>query len=285
MPIAAPTAGSWTGCARWLALIDRAIAQGVAVAADQYPYLATSTDLSALLPRWVHEGGPEATLERLRDPETSARIHEEMSARGGIARYGVTYDRVVITQAQPESNRWTEGLSVVQVAQRWGVGEVEAVLRLLREADLAVGMCNFLMCEEDVERVMRHPRVCIGSDSIAKCRHGPLGQGKPHPRAYGAFPRVLGHYSRERGVLTLEEAVHKMTGLPAALLGLSDRGLLREGMAADITLFDPDRVSDRATYQDPRRPAEGIETVLVNGQAVLDQGRITGVLPGRVLHR
>jgi N-acyl-D-aspartate/D-glutamate deacylase len=141
------------------------------------------------------------------------------------------------------------------------------------------------MCEEDVERVMRHGTTMIGSDSSARATRGPLSAGRPHPRGFGTFPRVLGHYVRERGVLTLEEAVHKMTGQPAARLGLPGRGTLAVGQFADLVVFDPDRIRDRATFAEPHQLAEGIHAVFVNGQLVVKDGQVTGALPGRVLRR
>ncbi|HEY3282573.1 MAG TPA: D-aminoacylase [Armatimonadota bacterium] len=273
---------SWGLVKTSLRMIDEALSEGVRVGADQYPYIATSTDLCALLPQWFHEGGSERAMERLNDPATLDRLRAEMLTDGKL-RHGASFDKILITQTHPDSNRWAEGLSLDRIAQEWGIDPLEAIFRLLRDADLDVGMCNFLMCEEDVERVMRHPRVCVGSDGVALCSEGALGRGKPHPRAYGTFPRVLGHYGRERGVLSLEEAVHKMTGLTAELLGFTDRGLLKPGLAADITVFDPETVQDRATFTDPRLPAEGIHLVIVNGQIAFESGRPTGALPGQFL--
>jgi len=157
------------------------------------------------------------------------------------------------------------------------------VVDLLVEERGHVSMIRFAMSEADVERVMRDPMVMVGSDAATRATSGPLARGKPHPRAFGTFPRVLGHYVRERKVLGLSDAIRKMTWLPARRLGLNDRGIVRRGAYADLVLFDPERVADQATYDDPIRPPVGIKAVVVNGQVVARDGELTGALPGRVL--
>lgn len=276
---------NWGKVESTLCMIDRAIADGVPVYADQYPYVASSTSLTALLPEWVHDGGREAVLARLGDPDTAAKIRHDVEHGPTSIRHSGRWEAVVITQVRNDHNRWMEGMTLQGIADEWGADPVDALFRVLVEERLGVGMVNFLMCEEDVERVMRHPRVCIGSDGTAKALTGPMSRGKPHPRAYGTFPRVLGHYVRERGVIGLEEAVRKMTGLTAHILGFSDRGKVAEGYAADLVVFDPLRVRDAATYAEPHAFSEGIAHVYVNGVAVLEDGTITGATPGRVLRR
>ena len=291
---------NWGKVTRTLRMIDEAVENGVDVWADQYPYTATSTSLSALLPNWVHEGGREAALARLSDPISVQKIRSELIGEHAPARSadvqsesvcqsepperrGRSYQAVMIAGVKSEKNAWAVGKRLTEVAHEWGVDPVDALIRLLREEELSVSMCNFAMCEEDVEIVMRHPRVSIGSDASARMPEGPLGRGKPHPRAYGTFARVLGRYVRERGVISLEEAVRKMTSLPAGVLRLKERGLLRPGCYADITVFDPDTVADTATYENPHQTAVGIHHVLVNGRLVVESGRVTGATPGRVL--
>lgn len=274
---------NWGKVARTLQMMDEAVESGVDVWADQYPYTATSTSLSALLPNWVHEGGRDAALARLSDPISVQKIRGELADKHAPEYRGNYYQAVMIAGVRSEKNVWAVGKRLTEVAHEWGVDPVDALIRLLREEELSVSMCNFAMCEEDVETVMRHPRVSIGSDASARIPDGPLGRGRPHPRAYGTFARVLGRYVRERGVISLEEAVRKMTSLPAAVLRLKDRGLLKPGFYADITVFDPNTVADAATYENPHQTAVGIQHVLVNGKLVVDSGRVTGATPGRVL--
>jgi len=171
------------------------------------------------------------------------------------------------------------------VAEERGAHAVDMVLQLLHECQAQVGMISFLMDEADLERFLKHPAVMIGSDGSSLAPSGELGKGKRHPRNYGTFPRVLARYVRDKGLLSLEEAVHKMTGLPAAKLGLGDRGLLREDHKADIVLFDPQSVQDQATFTDPYQYPTGVEWVLVNGEVVIEEGEHTGARPGIVLRR
>ncbi|MGC8832622.1 MAG: N-acyl-D-amino-acid deacylase family protein [Armatimonadota bacterium] len=274
---------NWGKVAQTLQMIDEAVESGVDVWADQYPYTATSTSLSALLPNWVHEGGRDAALARLSDPISVQKIRGELVGKHASEYKGSYYQAVMIAGVKSEKNAWTVGKRLAEVAHEWGVDPVDALIRLLHEEELSVSMCNFAMCEEDIETVMRHPRVSIGSDASARMPDGPLGRGRPHPRAYGTFARVLGRYVRERRVISLEEAVRKMTSLPASILKLKDRGLLKPGFYADITVFNPNTVADAATYKNPHQTAVGIQHVLVNGKLVVESGRVTGATPGRVL--
>jgi N-acyl-D-amino-acid deacylase len=278
---------NWGRVQTTLAMLEEAVEEGLDVTADQYPYVATSTGLSTCLPKWVFEGGPPKALQRLRDPETRRQIRSEVeeAARTGYIADGGGWASIVIAGVATEGNRFAEGLSVARIAELWDLDPAEAALRILDEESLAVSIVHFTISEEDVERVMRHPSTMIGSDGSARALAGPLGTGKPHPRAYGTFPRVLGHYVRERGVLSLEEAVWKMTGLPARRLRLDDRGIIRPGARADLVLFDPATIQDTATYTDPHQLAAGIDYVFVNGVPALAEGRITGELAGRVLRK
>jgi N-acyl-D-aspartate/D-glutamate deacylase len=278
---------NWGKVETTLAMIDRARAEGVDVHMDQYPYVATSTGLGTVLPRWAHEGGLAATVARLRDPETRAQILEhvrEAGSTGYVADSG-GWRQLVIAGVPTVDNRWVEGLDLEQVAARMGCEPAEAALRLLDEEEMAVSIVHFTISEEDVERVMTHPLTMIGSDGSARATKGPLFIGKPHPRTYGSFPRVLGHYVRERKLLSLEEAIHKMTGLTAAKVGLADRGVIREGAAADLVVFDPETVRDRATFTDPHQNSVGIDYVFVNGVPAVERGEVTGRHGGHVLRR
>lgn len=265
-----------------LRLIEEARARGVDVTCDQYPYTASSTGLSTILPRWAHDGGSERLLARLRDPTTRQRLAAECAANGDS--WG-GWDKLLISSVRTEANKKYEGKSLAEIARERGQEPVEAALDLLLEEELAVGMVRFGMNEEDVRTVMRHPWVMVASDGSALAPYGRLARGKPHPRNYGTFARVLGRYVREQGVLRLETAICKMTGLPAWRLRLWDRGLLRPGCHADLVLFDPERVGDRATFADPHRYPDGIDMVVVNGTVTVEGGHHTGARAGRVLRR
>lgn len=278
---------NWGKVETTLALIEQARADGVDVHMDQYPYVATSTGLGTVLPRWAHEGGAAATLLRLRDPEERARVlgAVQEAGRTGYYRDSGGWTQMLIAGVVTDANRWVEGLNLAQIGEGMGCSPEEAALRLLDEEDLAVSIVHFTIGEADVERVMAHPLTMIGSDGSARATTGILATGKPHPRAYGTFPRVLGHYVRERKVLSLEEAVHKMTGLTAAKLNLTRRGILREGAYADLVVFDPATVRDVATYTDPHQNSAGIDHVFVNGVAAVQDGKVTSRHAGRVLRR
>jgi len=257
------------------ALIERARADGVDVTADQYPYTASSTGLAVTIPNWVHEGGSRAMCERLRSRGVRARIRSE------YVETGRAWDRIVIARARHRPT-WA-GRSVAQLAAEAGQDALEWTCDALIEHDGAVDIVHHSMSEDDVRYVMAKHWVSIGSDSRANAPYGPLSSGKPHPRSYGTFPRVLGHYARDEAVITLEDAVRKMTSLAAGRLQLRERGLVRNGWWADLVLFDPERVSDTATYEDPHRYPVGIEHVLVNGELALEAGETTSGRHGRFL--
>ena len=260
-----------------LALLDDARARGIDVAADRYPYIASSTSLRASLPNWVHDGGVEALLARIADPQ----IREQILS-GPLPR-GRRWDTVVIAHA-PDYPEWA-GLSVAEIAEQRQANASETALDMLIEAQGRISVVHFSMDEEGLKKTLRHPAVMIGSDGSALAPTGPLGEGKAHPRNYGTFVRVLGVYAREEGTLSLSQAVHKMTGMPAARLGLSDRGVLAVGRKADVVLFDPDTVIDNATFTEPYQYPTGIQYVFVNGEAAITPEGHTGALAGRVLER
>jgi len=256
--------------------------EGVDVQCDQYPYVASSTSLGALLPNWAHDGGDDALLGRLRDDETRARIREELNTDRNSS-----WDGVLVTGVQnPDLQRY-EGRTIAEIAAEDDENREPADVLLdivLEDANRTMHV-NFGMDEDDVCTVMRHELTMVGSDGSSLCQRGPLGEGVPHPRNYGTFPRVLGHYVREEGVLSLERAVHKMTGMPAARLGLDDRGVLKSDAKADITVFDPEVVEQAGDFLDPAHYPAGIDHVLVNGEFVVEDGDHTGARPGDVLGR
>ncbi len=277
---------NWGKVKQSLPLIAEARARGVKVTCDQYPYVASSTGLSVIIPDWAHEGGTDRLLERLRDAETRARITTDIQAKypGGDDRNADSAWRGIVI-ASARGHTQLEGLNTWQIAEAWHTNPLDASLDLIIAEENNVSTVMFTICEEDVQTVMRAPFVMVGSDASAKAPYGPMSEGKPHPRAYGTFPRVLGRYVRELGVLTWEEAVRKMTSLPASKLGLPGRGVLAAGAFADVVVFDPATVADRATYTEPHQFPTGIEYVVVNGTVTVDRGEHTGALAGRVLRR
>ena len=266
---------NWGRVHESVARIEAARAAGLDVQADQYPYTASSTGLSVTIPNWVHEGGTAKLCERLRDRAVRERI------RGEETETGRAWDRIVIARARhrPEYS----GKTVASLAAEAGQDPLEWACDALVEHEGMVDIVHHSMSEDDVRFVMRQPWIAIGSDSRANAPYGPLSFGKPHPRSYGTFPRVLGHYARDEAVLTLEEAVRKMTSLSARHLRLRDRGEVRTGAWADLVVFDPVRVRDTATYDDPHRYPEGIVAVVVNGAIAIDDGETTRERAGRFL--
>ena len=271
----------WGRSADSLALVDAARARGVDITIDQYPYTASQTGITAVVPQWAQAGGTQELIARLQDPETRRRIRGEIVYRIEHDRGGGDPANIVIGLC--EWDRSLEGKSLADI-----LAEREIEVTVANAADLVMDIVArggaraiyHAMDEGDVERIMQHPATAIGSDGGVSV----FGASVPHPREYGTFARVLGRYVRERGVLTLEQAVRKMSGATAQRLGLQDRGLLREGFFADIAVFDPDRVIDRATFPEPHQYAEGVEYVLVNGTLVVDGGEHTGARPGSVLY-
>lgn len=266
-----------------LKALDDARAQGLDVTADIYPYTAGSSLLSQVIPDWAHEGGVDKMLRRLNDPEIRRRLEKEYSEAGD--RKGRDFTKVLVTFVKSEANKRYEGMTVAEVATARGVPVVDALCDLLIEENAEAMNVSFWGVEEDVDTLVQHPSVMPCSDGWSHAPYGRLGEGKPHPRCYGAFPRYLRLYARERRFFTYEEAIRRMTSMPAQRLGLQDRGLLRVGMAADMVVFDPATVTDRATFSDPHRYPEGIPYVVVNGEAAISDGEHTGVLAGRVLRR
>ena len=275
----------WGQAAELLALIEQERASGVFVNWDQYPYPAGSSGLKSLLPNWAHEGGTEALIARLGHAEQRDQIRAEMLE--GMSEHGymkiAAWTDVMIADSprQPQLN----GMDLEEIGRREGKLAVDAMLDILLRDYAKTLAIFFTIGVEDMERILAHPATTIGSDGIITTREGQEDRTRPHPRYYGTFPRVLGHFARERGLLSLPLAVYKMTGLPARQLGLADRGLVREGLAADLVVFDAARVIDRATYKAPQQHPVGIDTVIVNGTPVVEGGTPTGATPGTILRR
>jgi N-acyl-D-aspartate/D-glutamate deacylase len=275
---------NWGKMDRVLRLIDEARARGVDVTGDVYPYHAGSTKMDNLMPSWAHDGGIPKLLERLADRTVRRLIMEECLVDGErwrtVSQGAVGFDEIQIATCRRHE---LEGLTLAALARQTGKTPAEALMDLLLEQKATVGMVSFSQNLENVAKVLVHPATMIGSDSIGLSEGDGPRPGKPHPRMYGTFPRVLGEYARERGLLSLETAVSKMTGMPARRLNLKERGLLRPGYAADIAIFDPDTVRDESTYADPHRYPTGIPYVIVNGAVVVDNGRMNAAGTGRVL--
>ncbi len=279
---------NWGKMPEVLRRIEAARARGLRVSANVYPYNRASNGLDACLPVWVREGGTDAMIARLKDPALRARIKKEMEdpnapyenqwyGSGGAS--GVMLSSVL----NPELRKY-EGMTLAEIGKAMGKDPRDAVMDLVI-ADHAESSCIIsIMNEDDVRTVMKHPLVSFDTDSGAQAEDGKLSESKSHPRAWGTFTRVLGHYARDEKLFTLEEAVRKMTSQAAIRVGIADRGIIRPGMHADLVVFDPATIIDRATFEDPRHYSEGVRYVFVNGRAVVADGKITSERPGRPLY-
>ena len=284
-------AGTWTqirhlkvnGEANWgtmaaaVALIDSARHAGMDVTADVYPYVAAGTGLAAMLPTWAQAGGRDSLLARLRDPATRARLRADSTGE-----WWQPADRILNNDVRTDSLRIYEGKRLAEVGRLRNQDPFEAAYDILAADSGRTSAIYFAMSEDDLRLAMRQPWVSVGQDAGATTPAAD-GNGRGHPRGFGTFPRILGHYVRTEGVLSLEEAVRRMTSLAAQRVGLDDRGLLKRGMFADVVIFDPATIRDEATFESPQRTATGVRYVLVNGEIVLDENGITAKLPGRAL--
>jgi len=278
---------SWGQMPRILARIDSARAAGLDVTADQYPYTRAATALDASIPSWAESGGWDSLLARLRDPATRARLRDEMVNPKGTESF--YYEAgggagVLITGTFQDSLRYLQGKTVGEIAAQRHRDPVETLFDIvLAEQGHRTDAVYAVMSEPDVQAAMKTWWVAVNTDFGGVAPDGPFGTQSAHPRAYGTFARILGHYARDLKLFPLEFAVRKMTSLAAQRVGLSDRGLLKAGMAADITVFDPASVADKATFEQPHQPSVGFAYVFVNGQKVLDHGKLAAARPGRGL--
>jgi len=270
---------NWGKVHRSLEAVARARASGQVVYADVYPYIALWTDLDTILPEDALAGGRDATLERLRDPETAAAL----ALRLALDRTTQDWHEIMLSNVESERNAALTGMRLDDVATRWRLSPPRAALRLLLEERLAVDAIFFAMTENDVATILSAEFVSIGSDASARAVVGPTAQENPHPRTFGCFPRVFGRFVRGRRTLELAEAIRRMTSLAAEQFGLVDRGRIALGAYADLALFDAERIVDLATYERPNAYPQGVDSVWVNGRAVLRDGLPTGARPGRAL--
>lgn len=269
---------NWGKTAEALQIIRNARKRGLFVQHDQYPYTASSTGLSMMIPQWAQDGGNDEFIRRLKDPSTRKKIKKEMEGD----EYS-TGETVIISWVHLPKNKKYEGKQVNQLAQKAGKPVTDFIIDLLIEEEGSVGAIYKGMCEEDVVRVMKDKYTSVGTDGQASSTEGPLNTGKPHPRTYGAFPRVLGRYCRDKKLFSLEEAVRKMTSLPAGMIGLKDRGIIADGKKADLVVFDPLKIRDTSTISNPHSYPEGIEYAVVNGKITLEKGKIVKSDSGKIL--
>ena len=277
---------NWGRMPEIVAKIQNARAAGVDIAADTYAYTAWSNSFSAIVPPWVHDGGDAKMVERLKDPALRARIRREMMTPS--TEWDNEWqslpgpESILISLVRNPALMNLQGNTMDVIARQWDKDPIDAIFDLLIQ-DPTTEIVGFAMYEPDVTLALQQPWVSVDNDSSGTSPEGILGQEHPHPRAYGTFPRILRKYVREEKKLTLEDAIRKFSALPAQRIRLTDRGVLKAGMWADIVIFDPATVRDLATYDNPNQLSQGMEYVLVNGVPVIDQGKMTGALPGKVL--
>ena len=279
---------NWGRAPELLAFLDRARERGVDVAWDQYPYVAWGSSLIDYLPHWVAADGRERLAERLLDAAVRRAIRAEIEEEVGNGRHplcAAPWDTVRIALVGSAANRHHEGRTIAQIAASEGRDPLEVVFDLLAAERGAVKTLVVCVDEGDIRTILRHPLTAVVTDGRAVAPYGVLGQGMIHPRYYGAFPRVLARYVRDEKLLTLESAIHRMTLMPARRIGLHDRGRIAPGFAADLTIFDPATIQDRATFEQPHEYPAGIAWVILGGNVVVEQGEHTGRMCGHVLRR
>ncbi len=278
------TAGkkNWKKINEAFSLIENAIEEGIDIACDRYPYTASNTGLSALLPDWVFEGGIEKQMERLQNKKSRDLIKKEILNNHPEPEH---WETVMISQVVTEKNKDLEGKKVSEGAEMRNTDPFTFIFDLLLEEKSQVEAIYFCMCEDNFRKIINKDYVMVGSDSGARGLDGLLGIGKPHPRGFGSYPRVLGKYVREEKILDMPTAIKKMTSDPCDRLKIKDRGIVKEGYYADLVLFDPKKIKDNATYENPKQFPTGIEYVFVNGEMAVKEGKQTGILAGKGLRK
>jgi len=260
--------------------IEKTLPFGLSITCDRYPYTASSTDLDSILPDWVYEGGMEKELERLKTPEIREKIAQQLLAKPS------DWDSIMISSVKTKTNKWMEGKRISEIMQTvQSSNTCELIFSLLIEEEGKVEAIFFEMSEDNLKKILKKPYVMIGSDASARTDYGILATTKPHPRAFGTFPCLLANYVREKKILTLEEAIYKITYQPAHLLGIKNRGRLKEGNFADVVVFNPEKIKDLSSYESPLRYPIGIEYVIINGKIVLEKGNHSNALAGKVIRK
>jgi len=277
----------WGQMPQILAQIEKARASGVDISANTYAYPAWFNSFSAFIPPWAHDGGDTKMVERLKDPALRARIRKEMETPStewdNEWQEIAGPEAILISVVQNQQLLPLQGKTVAEVAKIWNKDPIDTIFDLLIQDNAYTYVAVFGMSEPDVSLALQQPWVSVDNDSQGTAPDGLLGQEHPHPRAYGTFPRILRKYVREEKKLRLEDAIRKFTALPAQRMRLSDRGVLKAGLWADVVIFDPETITDRATFENPNQLSEGMKYVLVNGVSVIDNGKATNALPGKVL--
>jgi len=263
-------------------LLEDARAEGIEITCDRYPYTASATDLDIILPDWVYEGGTAKEKKRLGDPLCRERIIKEMKQEGVSQEFWGT---IMISSVFNKDKRSYEGKTIAEISRTLKVPPLEFVLDLLYEEDCRVSVIFFNMSEENLARILKWDFVMVGSDSSLRSLKGVLNYGKPHPRGYGTFSRVIRKYVNQTSILSIEDAIYKMTGFPAQKLGLKNRGILKEGSFADITIFDQETIAEQATFTDPHNYSTGIKHVIVNGKLTINNGKHESVMNGTILKK
>jgi dihydroorotase/N-acyl-D-amino-acid deacylase len=280
---------NWGRMPEIVAHIEAARKAGLDVAADTYGYTAAFNTFSAVIPPWAHDGGDRKMIERLKDPAMRARIRQDMETHSGHRNNEWQQvkgpESFVLSAVQNPKLIPLQGKSIAEIARLWNKDPIDTVFEILIEDEAFTMVGMFIMDEPDVALAIRQPWVSICNDSQGSALDGVLGKEHPHPRAFGTFPRILRKYVREEKLLTLEDAIRKFTSLPAGRMRFADRGMLKAGMWADVVVFDPETVRDLATFDRPNQLSEGMRFVLVNGVPVIEEGKMTNALPGRVLTR
>jgi N-acyl-D-amino-acid deacylase len=266
----------WWKMDRALRKIENGRRDGIDILFDCYPYAASNTSLLSFFPKWVNTGGRERSLSLLKKDENRKRVKNELR---------INWENMLLSSINSEKYQNFEGKTILEGANELKQSPLNFACDLLINTKGRVGVTHFCMSQENVDKVVTHPLSMVATDSSLKAPYGKLSKGKPHPRSYGTFPRVIRDYVRERELLSLAYAVRKMTGIPALRLGLSDRGVIKKGAFADIVIFNLEKIEDRATYANPHQYPSGIEYVMVNGQIVIEKGKHTGALPGKVLRK
>jgi N-acyl-D-amino-acid deacylase len=278
---------NWPKLDRVIAMIEEARRQGLKITADMYTYTAGATGLNSCMPPWVYDGGAEAAYKRLQDPETRKKIADAMRTPSNdwenLYILAGSPDQILLVGFKSDALKPLTGKTLAEVARMRGKDPIETIMDLVSEDRSRVGTVYFMMDEQNVEKQIRQPWVSFGSDAASMAPEGVFLKSSTHPRAYGNFARLLGKYVREEKVISLAEAVRRLSGLPATNLGLDHRGFIKEGMFADLAVFDPQTIADRATFEQPHQYSVGVKHVFVNGVQVLKDGEHTGSKPGRAL--